>query len=92
MNLGDLMYLESKTTLKDSLYSSLIGQESTILKPKIEFPTISNTLKVPEDKFATVQRNLSNFIVYQNTKHKKTASEKVPDVFIEKEIDESKYH
>jgi hypothetical protein len=48
MNLGDLMYLESKTTLKDSLYTSLVGSES-ILKPKIELPQISNTLKVPEN-------------------------------------------
>jgi hypothetical protein len=48
MNLGELMYLESKTTLKDSLYTSLIAPESSILKPRIELPQISNTLKIGE--------------------------------------------
>jgi hypothetical protein len=47
MNLGELMYLESKTTMKDALYTSLIASDS-ILKPKIQLPQISNTFKIGE--------------------------------------------
>ena len=53
MNYADLAYLESKTTVKDSVYKHLIEQE-LMPKPKIELPEIQNTLKVPEDKFSVV--------------------------------------
>jgi hypothetical protein len=39
-----------------------------------------------------VQRNLTNFIVYQKQKHKRNASDKVPHALAENEIDETKYH
>lgn len=94
MNLGDLMYLESKTVLKESLIKSLAGVDSP-MKPRalIELPEISNSLKVPPNldntKFETVQRNLTNFIVYHNQKHKRNIS----DSKLEKEHhDEAKYH
>ena len=79
MNYADLAFLESKVALRDSSYQSIADQDSP-LKPKIQLPEIQNTLTVPEDKFSTVEKNLTNFVIHHKQtfkKHKRTATEKI---------------
>jgi hypothetical protein len=79
MNYADLAFLESKVALRDFNYQSIANQDSP-LKSKILLPEIQNTLTVPEDKFSTVEKNLTNFVIHhkqQIKKHKRTATEKI---------------